>query len=116
MQSFLNTESPVISITYKSYILLFLFLIYLMAIGMGSIIFFLSAQSANIIVMLLKTIPALVLGLIVALLLQDAFCERNVMYQLVNIKYCEVIVGTIIFVIGLSLNLYQYKVLRKKDC
>lgn len=116
LASFLNREIPVISITYKSYVLLFLLLIYLIAIGMGSIIFILSAQSANIIVMLLKAIPALALGLITVLLLQDVFCESNVMYQLINIKCCEVIIGTIFFVAGLSFNLYQYKVLRKKDC
>lgn len=116
LASFLNTEIPVISITYKSYILLFLLLIYLIAIGMGSILFFLSAQSANIIVMLLKTIPALALGIIIALLLQDAFCESNVMYQLINIKCCEIIIGIMILVVGLSLNLYKYKVMQEKDC
>ena len=116
LASFLNTEIPVISITYKSYILLFLLLIYLIAIGMGSIIFFLSAHSANIIAMLLKAIPVSVLGLITALLLQDAFCENNVMYQLINIKYCEVILGTIFLAAGLSLNLYQYKVMQERDC
>ena len=110
LQSFLNTEIPVISITYKSYVLLFLLLIYLIAIGMGSIIFILSAQSANIIVMLLKAIPALALGLIASLLLQDAFCESNVMYQLINIKCCEVIAGAMIIIAGMTLNLYQYKV------
>ena len=116
LQSFLNTEIPVISMTYKSYILLFLLLIYLMVIGMGSIIFFLSAQSANIIAMLLKAIPVLALGLIIALLLQDAFCESNAMYQMIHIKCCEVIIGTIIFVVGLTLNLYKYRVMQEKDC
>ena len=116
LASFLNTEIPVISMTYKSYILFFLLLICLMAIGMGSIIFFLSAQSANIIVMLLKTIPVLALGLIITLLLQNAFCESNVMYQLINIKCCEVIIGIIIFVVGLTLNLYKYRIMQKKDC
>lgn len=116
LASFLNREIPVISITYKSYVLLFLLLIYLIAIGMGSIIFILSAQSANIIVMLLKAIPALALGLIVSLLLQDAFCESNVMHQLINIKCCEVIVGIIIFVAGLTLNLYKYRVVQERDC
>lgn len=116
LASFLNREIPVISITYKSYVLLFLLLIYLIAVGMGSIIFILSAQSANIIVMLLKAIPVLALGLITVLLLQDAFSESNVMYQLINIKCCEVIIGTIIFVVGLTLNLYKYRVMQEKDC
>ena len=116
LASFLNREIPVISITYKSYVLLFLLLIYLIAMGMGSIIFFLSSQSANIIVMLLKAIPVLALGLITVLLLQDAFCESNVMYQLINIKCCEVIIGIIIFVAGLTLNLNKYRVMQEKDC
>lgn len=116
LKSFLNTQNPVIDLTYGKYIALFVAMIYLLAIGMSSIIFCLSAHSSNMIAMLLKTIPVLVVGCIVALLLQDVFFEENVIYHLLKIKYGEVLVVLIFFVTGIFLNMVNYKFLKRRDC
>lgn len=116
LSSFLNTEHLVVSITYEKYIILFIIMIYLLALGMGGIIFYLSSHSSNIISMLLKSIPVLAAGLIIALLLKNAFCESSLLYHLLSGKYCEMIVVAVVLMVGILLNAGNYIVLRKRDC
>lgn len=116
LSSFLNPENFVVSITYIKYILLFIVVIYLLALGIGGSIFFLSAHSSNFISMLLKVIPVLTAGFLIALLLQDAFGESNRIYHLVNRKYCEIMVGMTVFAAGIFLNFGYQKILVKKEC
>lgn len=115
LSSFLNTENFVISVTYEKYIILFIIMIYLLALGIGSMVFYLSAHSSNIISMLLKSIPVLAVGLLIALLLRDTFCESSLLYRLLNRKYCEMVVAVMVLAIGTILNLSNYKILLKKD-
>lgn len=116
MSSFLNTEIFAVSITYGKYIMLFIIMAYLLALGVSSILFFLSAHSPNMTSMLLKAIPALAGGILIVLLLQNALCESNLIYCLTGRKYSEVIVSAMVLVTGILLNLGSYKALHKKDC
>ena len=116
MSSFLNTEVFVVPITYGKYVMFFLIMVYLLAFGVGSILFFMSAHSQTMTSMLLKAIPALVGGILIVLLLQNAFTENNPIYHLTRRKYCEVFVTTVVLVAGIFFNLGGYKALHKKDC
>ena len=116
MSSFLNTEILTVSITYGKYIMLFIIMAYLLALGISSILFFLSAHSPNMTSMLLKAIPALAGGVLIVLLLQNALCESNLIDRLTGRKYSEVIVAAVVLMTGLLLNLGSYKALHKKDC
>lgn len=116
MSSFLNTEIFAVSITYGKYIMLFIIMAYLLALGVSGILFFLSAHSPNMTSMLLKAIPALAGGILIVLLLQNALCESNLIYCLTGRKYCEVIVAAVVLMAGILLNLGSYKALYKKDC
>ena len=116
MSSFLNTEIFAVSITYGKYIMLFIIMAYLLALGVSGILFFLSAHSPNMTSMLLKAIPALAGGILIVLLLQNALCESNLIYCLTGRKYCEVIVAAVVLMTGILLNLGSYKALHKKDC
>ena len=116
MSSFLNTEAFRLSVSYGKYILLFIIIIYLLALGISSIVFCLSAHSSNMTSMLLKSIPALACGILIILLLQNALCENNLIYRLTGQKYCEVIAAAIVLMIGILLNFGSYKKMYKKDC
>ncbi|MBD5524104.1 MAG: hypothetical protein HDR04_06740 [Lachnospiraceae bacterium] len=116
MSSFLNTEVFAISVTYGKYIILFIIMVYLLALGVSGILFCLSAHSPNMTSMLLKAIPALAGGILIVLLLQNALCESNLIYRLTGRKYCEVVVTAVILTAGILLNLGSYKALYKKDC
>lgn len=116
LTSFLNMENFVVSITYQKYIIFFIIRIYLLVLGIGGILFYLSAHSFNVISMMLKSIPVFAVGVLIALLLQDSFCESNLLYRLLCRKYCEMIAMAAVFVIGIFLNVGNYKVLRRKDC
>lgn len=116
MSSFLNTEVFAVSVTYGKYIMLFIIMVYLLALGVSSILFCLSAHSPNMTSMLLKAIPALAGGILIVLLMQNALCESNLIYRLTGRKYCEVAVAAVILIVGILLNLSSYKALYKKDC
>lgn len=116
MSSFLNTEVFVISVTYGKYIMLFIIMVYLLALGVSGILFCLSAHSPNMTSMLLKAIPTLAGGILIVLLIQNALCESNLIYRLTSRKYCEVVVTAVILIVGILLNLGSYKALYKKDC
>lgn len=73
----------------------------------GSILFFLSAHSPNMTAMLLKSIPAVVGSILTALLLQNAFSGQNVFYWLSGVRYCEMIVAAVVWIVGFLLNIYS---------
>lgn len=107
VSSFLNTEHFVVSITFKEYIVFFIIMTYLLAMGTGSILFFLSAHSPNMTAMLLKSSPAVVGSILTALLLQNAFSGQNVFYRLSGVRYCEMIVAAVVWTVGFLLNIYS---------
>jgi hypothetical protein len=115
LSSFLNTGNPVLNLTYGNYIGWFVIMMYALSLGISSIIFLLSAHSSNMIAMLLKTLPILVIGCIVAMLLQDAFFEENTLYHLLKIKYCEIYVVFMLFAAGLIINVGNIKLLKTRD-
>lgn len=78
--------------------------------------YYLSANSTNAINMLIKTIPVLIAGCLVGLLMQGALCESNSIYNILHIPYCELIIALIIFGAGIFLNFGNYRVLRRNDC
>ena len=116
MSSFLNTEVFAVSVTYGKYIMLFIIMVYLLALGVSGILFCLSAHSPSMTSMLLKAIPTLAGGILIVLLLQNTFAESNLIYGLTGKKYCEVIVSAMVLVAGILLSLGSYKALHKKDC
>ena len=116
ISSFLNTEVFAVSVTYGKYVVLFIIMVYLLALGVSGILFCLSAHSPNMTSMLLKAVPALAGGILIVLLLQDTFGESNLIYCLTGKRYCEVIAAAMVLVTGVVLNLGSYKALRKKDC
>lgn len=113
--SFLNRDIPAVSMTYSDFIKIFIGIIYLLSLGISSIVFFLSARSSNAIEMLLKTIPVLVLGCFLALLLQGAFLESNFVFEITKIRYWEVYISIFVFLTGLILNLGGYRFILKHD-
>ena len=116
MSSFLNTEVFAVSVTYGKYIVLFIIMVYLLALGVSGILFSLSAHSPNMTSMLLKAIPALAGGILIVLLIQNAFAESNLIYCLTGKKYCEVVATVVVLIVGILLNFDSYKALYKKDC
>ncbi|MCM1044673.1 MAG: hypothetical protein NC417_04100 [Candidatus Gastranaerophilales bacterium] len=113
--SFLNTENFVVSVTYRKYILFFLVMIYFLTLGVGSVIFYLSAHSSNMISMMLKTIPVLAAGCGMALILRDAFCESSLFFGLSGWKYCEVFAAAMVLLAGVLLNVGNYNEIWKRD-
>ncbi len=116
MTSFLNTETSVVALTYGRFILYVVLITYLLTLGITNIVFYLSANSTNVISMLIKTIPVLIAGCLIALLMQGAFCERNCIYRICHIPCCELIIAGIVFVVSLCLNFENYRRLRREDC
>lgn len=114
LSSFLSTEKYVIPITYEKYIMLFIIMAYLLALGIGGIIFCLSANSSNTISMLLKAIPALTVGILTSLLFRNAFCESNMLYRLFGGKYCGMIAAAAVLGAGVLLNAGNYRVVCKR--
>lgn len=115
LNSFLNGDIPAVSMTFSDFIKIFIGIIYLLSLGISSIVFFLSARSSNAIEMLLKTIPVLVLGCFIALLLQGAFFENNFVFEIGKIKYWEVYISIFVFLTGLILNFGGYRFILKHD-
>lgn len=115
LNSFLNRDIPAVSMTYSDFIKIFIGIIYLLSLGISSIVFFLSARSSHAIEMLLETIPVLVLGCFIALLLQGAFFENNFVFELTKIKYWEVYISIFVLLIGLILNFGGYRFILKHD-
>ena len=112
----LNMETSVVPLTYGRSLLYFIIITYLLTLEMTNIVFYLSANSTNAINMLIKTIPVLIAGCLVGLLMQGALCESNSIYNILHIPYCELIIALIIFGAGIFLNFGNYRVLRRNDC
>ncbi len=115
ISSFLNEEVSVMSLTYGCLVVYFIIIAYILALGTSGIVFFLSANSTNIINMLTKAVPVTVAGCIIGLLMQDAFCESNAIYSAVHIPYCELITAFIVFAVSISLNIINYRLLLRHD-
>lgn len=115
LSSFLNSDISTVSMTYYDFIKIFISIIYLFSLGISSIVFFVSARSFNVIEMLLKAIPVVVMGCLFALLLQGAFFENNFVYGIVRIRYWALYVSIIVFLTGLILNLVGYRFILKHD-
>ena len=116
MSSFLNTEAFAVSVTYGDYVMLIIIMVCLLALGVSGILFYLSAHSTNMTSMLLKAIPALAGGILIVLLIQNAFAESNLIYCLTGKKYCEVVATVVVLIVGILLIFDSYKALYKKDC
>ena len=116
IMSFLNTETSVVTLTYGQLLLYFVLITYLLTLGITNIVFYLSANSTNVINMLIKTIPVLIAGCLLALLMQGACCERNRIYRICHIPCCELIIACIVFVVSLCLDFENYRRLRREDC
>lgn len=115
ISSFLNGETSVLPLTYGRFLLCFMIIAYLLTLGIANVVFYLSAKSANAINMLLKTIPVLITGCFVGLFMKGLLCESNGIYKLLHITGCELMAALAIFVVGVFLNVRNYRVLRKSD-
>lgn len=115
ISSFLNHETSVLPITYGHIILCFMIITYLLTLGIANIIFYLSAKSVNAINMLIKTIPVLTTGCFIGLFMEGLFCESNRIYKIFQIPGCELMVALIIFIVGVFLNVRNYRTLRRRD-
>lgn len=115
ISSFLNSETSVLPLTYGRFILYFIIIAYLLTLGIANIVFFLSSKSVNAINMLIKAIPVLIAGCFLGLFMNGLFCEINRIYKLFHIAGCELIIVLVIFVIGVFLNVKNYRTLLRKD-
>ena len=115
ISSFLNEEVSAVPLTYGRLVVYFVLIAYILALGTSGIVFFLSANSTNIVNMLTKAVPVTVIGCIIGLLMQDAFCESNAIYSAVHIPYCELITAFIILAASILLNIINYRLLRQHD-
>ena len=115
IMSFLNTETSVVTLTYGQLLRYFVLITYLLTLGITNIVFYLSANSTNVIHMLIKTIPVLIAGCLIGLFMQGALCQSNSIYSMCHIPYCELIIAFIVFAVGLVLNFRNYRRLRRED-
>lgn len=115
ISSFLNSETSVLPLTYGRFILCFIIITYLLTLGIANIVFYLSAKSVNAINMLIKAIPVLIAGCFVGLFMEGLLCESNSIYKILHITGCELIVALVIFVVGVFLNVRNYRTLRRSD-
>lgn len=115
VSSFLNEEVSVAPLTYGHLVIYFIIITYILALGTSGIVFFLSTNSTNIVNMLTKAVPVTVIGCIIGLLMQDAFCESNAIYRAVHIPYCELITAFIVLAASILLNIVNYRHLLHHD-
>ncbi|MCM1261334.1 MAG: hypothetical protein NC313_01335 [Butyrivibrio sp.] len=109
MASFLNTENFAVALSYKKYIVFFIIMTYLLTLGIGSMIFYLSARSSNDISMMLKAIPALAVGYCLVLIFKNSFCESNLIYGLLGQRYCEIMAAAAVLMAGVFVNVGDYR-------
>lgn len=115
ISSFLNSETSVLPLTYGRFILCFIIITYLLTLGIANIVFYLSAKSVNAVNMLIKAIPVLIAGCFIGLFMRGLLCESNSIYKILHITGCELIVALVIFVVGIFLNVRNYRTLRRSD-
>lgn len=108
VNSFMNSKISVINLTYGQMINYYIIIAYILTLGSSNIVFFLSSNSVNVISMLIKAVPVLIVGCLVGLLMKYMCCTDNSIYKVFRIPYCEVMVAAIIFILGISLNILYY--------
>ncbi len=113
--SFLNSETPVFLVTYEKFMLSIVAITYVLTLGVANIVFYLSAKSENVIHMLIKAIPVFIVGCLVGLFMNGLFCESNRLYKMFHIPGCEMMVVFAIFVVGVFLNVRNYRAMQKCD-
>lgn len=104
INSFLNSETSVIPLTYGGLILCFIVIAYFLTLGITKIVFYLSSRSSNAINLLVKAIPVLVGGCFMGLFMSGLLCESNRIYQILPIPGCELLLAAAVFVIGVFIN------------
>lgn len=113
LNSFMGIIEPSLNIRYADVFILFIVIALLLGIGVGSIAFCLSSRSNNAISMLMKVTPlAVVVGMYI-LGLGNAFYKNNVFYGLLHIPGIEAIVAGVIAVVGVVVNMVNYKNVKK---
>ena len=113
LNSFMSLREPSLNIRYADLFTLFIVIILLLGIGVGSITFCLSSRSSNVISMLMKVTPLAVVAGMYILGLGNAFYKNNVFYGLVHIPGIEVILAGVIAVFGVVVNVANYKAIAK---
>ena len=109
LASFMYHIKPTLHITYAEVFGLFMVIMGLMGIGVGSMAFCLSSCSNNMITMLMKVTPLAVVAGAYILSLENVFYENNRLYGFVHISGIEIISAIIIFVAGIIFNIVRYK-------
>lgn len=115
INSFLNSETSVIPLTYGGLILCFIVSAYFLTFGITKIVFYLSSRSSNAINLLIKAIPVLVGGCFIGLFVSGLLCESNRIYQILPIPGCELILVAAVFVTGVFINGRNYRMVRRRD-
>ena len=109
LASFMYPVKPTLHITYAEVFGLFMVMMGLMGIGVGSMAFCLSSCSNHMITMLMKVTPLTVIAGAYILSLENVFYENNLLYGFVHIPGIEMIVAIIIFAAGVIVNIVRYK-------
>lgn len=100
---------PSLNIQYADLFILFAVIALLLGIGVGSITFYLSSRSSNMISILMKVTPLAVVAGMYILGLENAFYENNMIYSLTHIPGIDVVVAGIVAVLGIVVNRVNYK-------
>ena len=109
LASFMYPIKPTLHITYAEVFGLFMVMMGLMGIGVGSMAFCLSSCSNHMITMLMKVAPLTVIAGAYILSLENVFYENNLLYGIVHIPGIEMISAIMILVAGIIFNIVRYK-------
>ena len=113
---FQNMEIPIFTgIEYGKYIYIMLLLVFILTNGIGGIVFYLSGTSHNYIEMLMKTLPVILVGILLSLFLEDVLFNENLSFRMTGIKGIEFIPVSFIFVVGILMNLRGHHTQYKKQ-
>lgn len=115
INSFLNSETSVIPLTYGGLILCFILIAYFLTLGIAKIVFYLSSRSTNAINLLVKAIPVLAGGCLIGLFMSGLLCESNRIYQILSIPGCELLLAVAMFLTGVFINGRNYRMVRRRD-
>lgn len=104
MFSFLSDSLPLMQFTYAEYIMAVMGVIFILTNGIGYVVFYLSGTCYNYIEMLMKTLPVVIIGIVVSLSLENAFLHTSDLFKLTRIKGAEFAPAILLFIIGILLN------------
>ena len=114
--SFQIMEIPTFTgIEYGKYIYIMILLVFILTNGIGGIVFYLSGTSHNYIEMLMKTLPVILVGILLSLSLEDALFNENLFFRITGIKGIEFIPVGFIFIVGILMNLRGHHTQYKKQ-